>query len=47
MEVYTSKVELPDRRGSLVNDIATFRAIEKANQEVQQDNCHSQHASNA
>ena len=39
------KDELPEPRGSLANDIPS-RAIEQANQEVQQDDCHSQHASN-
>ena len=42
----TSKGELPEPRGSLANDIP-FHAIEQANQEVQQDDCHSQHALSA
>ena len=37
--------ELSEPRGSLANDIPS-RAIEQANQEVRQDNHHSQHASN-
>ena len=41
----TSKDELPDPRGSLTNNIPSH-AIEQANQEVQQDHYHSQHASN-
>ena len=40
------KDELPDQRGSLANDIP-FHTIEQAIQEFQQDNHHSQHASNA
>ena len=39
------KDELPELRGSLANDIPSH-AIEQANQEVRQDNCHSQHTSN-
>ena len=42
----TSKDELPQPRGSLANNIPS-RAIEQANQEFQQDDRHSQHASNA
>ena len=42
----TSKDELPEPRGSLANSIPS-RTIEQANQEVRQDDCHSQHASNA
>ena len=37
--------ELSEPRGSLANYIPS-RAIEQANQEVRQDNHHSQHASN-
>ena len=36
--------ELSEPRGSLANDIPS-RAIEQANQEVQQDDCHSKHMS--
>ena len=39
------KDELPDPRGSLANNIPSH-AIEQANQEVQQDDCHLQHTSN-
>ena len=42
----TPKDELPDPRGSLANNIPS-RAVEQANQEVWQDDCHSQHASSA
>ena len=42
----TLKDELPDQRGFLANDICS-RAIEQVNQEFRQDDCHSQHASNA
>ena len=38
----TPKDQLADPRGSLANDIPSH-AIEQANQEVQQDDCHSQH----
>ena len=38
------KHELPDLRGSLANDKFSY-AIEQVNQEVQQDDCYSQHAS--
>ena len=41
----TLKDELPEPRGSLANDILSY-AIEQANQEVRQDDRHSQHASN-
>ena len=41
----TSKDELPEPRGSLANEIPSC-AIEQANQEVQQDDHHSQHGSN-
>ena len=41
----TLKDELPEPRGCLVNDISSH-AIEQANQEVRQDDCHSQHSSN-
>ena len=41
----TLKDELTDPKGSLANEIPSC-AIEQANQEVQQDDCHSQHASN-
>ena len=41
----TSKDELPEPRGSLAKDLP-FRAIEQANQEVRQDDRHSQCASN-
>ena len=42
----TSKDELPQPRGSLANNIP-LHAIEQANQEFRQDDCHSKHASNA
>ena len=41
----TLKDELPDPKESLANNILS-RAIEQANQKVQQDDRHSQHASN-
>ena len=41
----TPKDELPEPRGSLANDIPSY-AIEQANQEVRQDDHHSQHTSN-
>ena len=37
--------ELPEPRGSLAIDIPS-RVIEQANQEIQQDDHHSQHVSN-
>ena len=46
VDVCTPKDEIPVQRGSLANDIL-YRAIEQANQEFRQDDCHSQHASNA
>ena len=42
----TSKGKLRELRGSLANDIPSC-AIEQANQEVRQDDRHSQHASDA
>ena len=45
IEQSTLKDELPEPRGSLANDIPS-RAIERANQEVRQDDQHSQHVSN-
>ena len=42
----TLKDELTNPRGSLANNIS-FRAIEKANQKVQQDDQHLQYVSNA
>ena len=42
----TLKGELFDPRGSLASDIPSC-AIEQANQEIRQDNRHSQHPSNA
>ena len=45
MEVLQLKDELPEPRGSLANNIPS-RTIEQANQEVQQDDHHSQHVSN-
>ena len=42
----TSKDELPQPRGCLANNIPSH-AIQQANQEFQQDDRHSQHASNA
>ena len=41
----TPKHGLPDQRGSLASEI-TSHAIEQANQEVQKEDCHSQHTSN-
>ena len=41
----TAEDELPEPRGSFVNDIPSC-AIEQANQEVRQDDHHSQHTSN-
>ena len=41
----TLKDEPPKPRGSLAIDIPSC-AIEQVNQEVQQDDCHSQHVSN-
>ena len=45
MALWKLKDELPEPRGSLANDIP-FHAIEQANQEVRQDDRHSQHESN-
>ena len=39
------ELRTPDPRRSLASDIP-FHAIEQANQEVRQDDCHSQHTSN-
>ena len=42
----TSKDELPQPRGSLATNNIPSHAIEQDNQEFQQDDRHSQHASN-